>query len=59
MLEEIIWEVAEPADKGEKMVVVFKVGTWYAEKGVSRDKLKDEAAEAPDIGGIVHSSGKN
>lgn len=59
MLEETIWQGAEPGGEGEKMIVIFKLRPWYAEEGLSRDKFKDEAAETPDISGIVDSSGKN
>lgn len=59
MLKELIGEGTEPGGEGKKMIVVFKVGPWYAEERLSRDKLKDKAAETPDINGIVDGSGKN
>lgn len=58
MLEELVGEGAEPGGEG-KMIVIFKLGPWYAEERLSRDKLKDKAAETPDINGIVNGSGKN
>lgn len=59
MLEELFGEGAEPGDEGEEMVVIFKLGPRYAEEGLSSDKLKDKAAETPDVKGFVDGSGKN
>lgn len=59
MLKELVWEGAEAGGEGEDIVVIFPLGTRYAEEGLSGNKLKDEAAEAPDIKGIVDGSGKN
>lgn len=59
MLEELVGEGAEPGGESEEMIVIFKVRPWYAEEGLSRDKLKDKAAETPDINGIFDGSGKN
>lgn len=41
------------------MVVVFKIRPWYAEEGLSRDELEDQAAEAPDIERLVDGPRKN
>lgn len=59
MLEELVGEGAEPVSKGEKMVVIFKVGPWYTEEWLSSDELEHKAAETPDIKSVVDSSGKN
>lgn len=59
MLEELVGEGAKPGGKGEKMIVIFGLGPWYAEEGLSGDKLKDKTSETPDINGIADGSGKN
>lgn len=45
--------------EGEKMIVIFHLGTWYTEEWLSSDKLIDKATEAPDINGIVDGSSKD
>jgi hypothetical protein len=59
MLEEFVGEGAEPGGEGEEMVVILIIGPWYAEEGLSGDKLKDKTAETPDVKGFVDGSGKN
>lgn len=59
MFEEIVGKGTEPSGEGEKMIIIFRLRPWYAEEGLSSDKLKDKAAETPDINGIVDGSGKN
>jgi len=59
MLKERVGEGAEPGGEREKIVVIFKFGPRYAEEGLSSDKLKDKAAETPDVEGFVDSSSKN
>lgn len=45
--------------EGEEMVVIFKIGPWNAEQGLSSDQFEDEAAETPDVLGSVDGSVKN
>ena len=59
MLKKLVGERAKPFSQAEKMVVIFKVGPRYAEKGLSGDKLKEKAAETPNVKGFVNGSGKN
>lgn len=40
------------------MVIIFKVGSWYTEEGLSSDKLKDKAAKTPNVEGFIDSSGE-
>jgi hypothetical protein len=51
MLEELVREGAESDGEEEKMVIIY-VGPRYAEEGPSGDKLKDKAAETPDVKGL-------
>jgi hypothetical protein len=39
------------------MIIISILGTWYAEEWLAGDKLKDQAAETPDINSIVDGSG--
>jgi len=41
------------------VVVIFRLRPRYAEEGLSGDKLKDKAAETPDVKCFVDGSGKN
>lgn len=59
MPEKLVGEGAEPGGKGEKMIINFILGPRYTEEWLSGDKLKDKAAETPDIKSIVNGSGKN
>lgn len=59
MLEELVGEGAELSGECQEMIVILRVGPRYAEEGLARDELKDEAAEAPDVKGVVDGSGKN
>ena len=59
MLEELAGEGAEPVGEREEMVVIWIPATGWAEEGPSGDKLKDKAAETPDVKGFVEGLGKN
>lgn len=59
MLVELVREGSELSIKGEKMIVIFKVGHWYTEEWLSGGKPEDEASETPDIEGIVDGSGED
>jgi hypothetical protein len=41
------------------MIIIFKLGPRYTEEWLPGDKLKDKAAETPDINGVVDSAGKD
>lgn len=41
------------------MVVIFKLGAWYTEEGLSSDELKNKAAKTPDVEGFIYGAGKN
>jgi hypothetical protein len=58
MLEEFVGKRTELGSEGQKMIVILHLGIWYTEEWLSGDKLKDKAAEAPDISGFVDRSGK-
>ena len=59
MLEELVGEGAQPGGEGEEMVVICIPATEHAEERPSGDKLKDKAAEAPNVKGFVDGIGKN
>lgn len=59
MPEKLVGKGAEPGRKGEKMIIILILGPRYTEEWLSGDKLKDKAAETPDMNSIVNSTGKN
>ena len=59
MPEELVGEGPKPVGEREKVVVIFILGTRYAEKGLSGNKLKDKAAKTPNVKRSVDSSSEN
>jgi hypothetical protein len=49
----------EQSSEGEKMFVVFKACTRDAEEGLPGNKLKDKAAETPDVRGSIDGAEQN
>ena len=58
-LEQLVGKGPKPGDKTEKVVVIFEIGTWDTEEGLSGNKLKDKTAKTPDVKGSIYGSSKN
>lgn len=59
MLEKAVRKGAEAGSEVEKMIIILKVRSWYAEEGLPGDKLKNKAAKAPDIKSRFDCSGQD